>query len=169
MERILTPTEKGNIAELAIASKAVQLGIVVARPMVEGRRYDLIFDVDGRLLRAQCKWAVLIDGLVRVGVRTCRHSPTRGYISTTYTENEIDLIAAYCRELDKVYVLPIAEFAGQGSVHLRVMPTRNNQSTFVRWASDYELGAIAQLGERRAGSAKVEGSSPSGSTSPKAA
>ncbi len=37
-------------------------------------------------------------------------------------------------------------------------------------ASDYELpGAIAQLGERLAGSQKVAGSSPASSTPPKAA
>ncbi len=44
--------------------------------------------------------------------------------------------------------------------------------TKIHWARDFELGAtltqllgpIAQLGERRAGSAKVAGSSPAGST-----
>src|SRR5918998_2027150 len=41
----------------------------------------------------------------------------------------------------------------------------NNQEVAVKYAVPYELGAIAQLGERRAGSAKVEGSSPSSSIS----
>ena len=35
----------------------------------------------------------------------------------------------------------------------------------IHWAADFELGAIAQLGERRAGSAKAVGSSPTSSTS----
>ena len=169
MERAHTPTEKGNIAELMIAAKAVQARIAVARPVNEGLRYDLIFDTDDRLFRVQCKWASLCDGFVRVAIRTSRHSPVRGYLMTTYSTSEVDLIAAYCQERDTVYVLPIAEFAGRSVVHLRLKPTRNNQSTFVRWARDYELGAIAQLGERDAGSVEVEGSSPSGSTKPKAA
>src|SRR5512132_1285870 len=50
-------------------------------------------------------------------------------------------------------------------------PTRNNQRLGIHWAEDFEFGAtlgrdhgaIAQLGERRAGSAKVAGSSPAGS------
>jgi PD-(D/E)XK endonuclease len=38
---VLTPTMKGAIAETQIAAEAVRLGIVVLRPIVEGRRYDL--------------------------------------------------------------------------------------------------------------------------------
>jgi len=48
-------------------------------------------------------------------------------------------------------------------IHLRLGPTRNNQRLGVKMAAAYELGAIAQLGERSAGSRKVEGSSPSSS------
>ena len=56
---------------------------------------------------------------------------------------------------------------------LRLARTANNQQIGVNQARDYELerldfparGAIAQLGERLAGSQKVAGSSPAGSTS----
>ena len=147
----------------------MKLGIVVARPLIEGRRYDLIFDTGPTLLRVQCKWARLTRGAVEIRGGTCRHSPVRGYIRGTYDETEIDVIAAYCAELDTVYAVPIAKMAGRAVVHLRVAPARNNQSMLVNWARDYELGAIAQLGERCHGMAEVEGSSPSGSTSPKAA
>ena len=45
-----------------------------------------------------------------------------------------------------------------------VKPTRNHQVDRVNYAVEYELGAIAQLGERVAGSHEVGGSSPPGST-----
>jgi hypothetical protein len=46
-----------------------------------------------------------------------------------------------------------------------IKPAANRQELAIRYAEPYRLpGAIAQLGERRAGSAKVEGSSPSSST-----
>ena len=48
-------TLKGAIAEAAIMAAAVELGVVVLRPMIEGRRYDLVFDIDHRLFRVQCK------------------------------------------------------------------------------------------------------------------
>ncbi len=167
--RTLTPSEKGGIAELAIAAKATALGIPVLRPMTEGHRYDLAFDMGEQLLRVQCKWAALCDGFVRVSTRTSRHSPIRGYVTSTYAANEVDLVAGYCAELDRVYVLPANIFGGQTMVYLRLKPARNNQSRLVHWAAKYELGAIAQLGERSAGSRKAEGSSPSSSTPSKAA
>ena len=51
------PNHKGNVAEMAIAAAATKLGIDVSKPLVEHARYDLIFDIVGRLLRVQCKWA----------------------------------------------------------------------------------------------------------------
>jgi hypothetical protein len=52
---MLTTDQKGAIAEQAIALAAMELGIGVFRPLAP-ERYDLIFDLDGRLLRIQCKW-----------------------------------------------------------------------------------------------------------------
>jgi hypothetical protein len=167
--RTLTPSEKGGIAELAIAAKAAALGIQVLRPMTEGLRYDLAFDLGNGPVRVQCKWAALGDGIVRINTRTSRHSPVRGYVRTTYTAGEVDVVAGYCAELDRVYVLPPAVFDGQTMVSLRLEPTRNNQSRLVHWAAQYELGAIAQLGERLHGMQEVAGSSPASSTPPKAA
>ncbi len=159
---MLTPTDKGNIAEAKIAADAIELGFAVSRPLCEGRRYDLIFDVGTRLFRVQCKWAPRTGDVVRVNTRTSRHTP-RGYVAGTYTAGEIDLIAAYCPQLDRCYALPVAQVEGQTMVFLRLAPARNNQASGINWASQFELGAIAQLGERRAGSAKVAGSSPASS------
>jgi pyruvate/2-oxoglutarate/acetoin dehydrogenase E1 component len=89
---------KGAIAEAAIASAAIELGIQVLRPVVEGRRYDLVFDIGDRFLRVQCKWAPRERGIVVVHLTSCRHT-LRGYVRTTYTADEVDGIAVYCQEL----------------------------------------------------------------------
>ncbi len=160
----LSPSQKGAAAELAIAARAVELGAVVLRPMTEGVRYDLVFDIGGPLLRVQCKWAAVKNEVITIPTRTCRHTPRHGYRRTTYGRHEVDLIAAYCAELQQVYVLPIELAAGQTFFHLRLSPARNNQQRRVHWAVDYELGAIAQLGERLHGMQEVAGSSPASST-----
>ena len=165
--RALTPSEKGGIAELKIAAAAAELGIVVSRPMTEGGRYDLIFDTGRCLLRIQCKWAVRRGAVVVVAPRTNRTTPA-GYVSGTYSIEEIDAVAAYCQALDEVFVLPIEEIDGQSYVHLRLVPARNNQTMGVKWAAQYTLGAVAQLEERLAGSQKVRGSSPLSSTAEEA-
>jgi hypothetical protein len=165
----LTPTQKGSIAEAKITAAAVVADIVVARPLVEGRRYDLIFDTGSELLRVQCKWGQLADDVIRVRTSTCRHTPLNGYLRTTYTPEEIDAFAVYCAGLDECYYLPIDVVGRKSYIHLRLAPARNNQKIGVTMAADYVFGAVAPLGERRTGCAKVRGSSPLSSTGSKAA
>ena len=157
-------TLKGAIAEAAITAEAVKLGVVVLRPFPEGRRYDLVFDVEHNLYRVQCKWGKRKDGVIVVYTGTCRLT-TDGYVRTTYGRHEIDGIAVYCADTDECYFLPIEEVEGRSVVHLRLTPTANRQVIAIKYASEYTLhGAIAQLGERRHGMAEVVGSSPTSST-----
>ena len=159
----LSSSQKGGLAELKVAAEAADLGFGILRPATEGLRYDLVLDVGGTLLRVQVKWATLKGLVVSIPLRTSRHTPG-GYVRTQYSTAEIDGFAAYCRELDRCFFLPIAQFLGRTNVHLRLGPTRNGQLRGVKMADDYPLGAVAQLGERRAGSAKVRGSIPLSST-----
>jgi hypothetical protein len=160
----LTGNQKGAIAEAEICAAAIREGIGVYRPMAEHGRCDLVLESGGRLIRTQCKWGSLDDEVIKVWLKTSRHTPRNGYVQTTYCPNEIDAIAVYCPQLHECYLLPIALVAQRSSIHLRIGPSRNNQKLGLKWADHYRLGAIAQLGERRAGSAKAAGSSPASST-----
>src|SRR5215210_8447388 len=102
---------KGAIAETAIAAAAVEMGIFVLRPLVEGRRYDLLFDVDHRLYRVQCKWARRAGAVLIVNLESCRHTPL-GYVRTKYDRSEIDAVVAYSRELKRCYWLPTEVVGG---------------------------------------------------------
>ncbi|MDX6649605.1 MAG: hypothetical protein QOJ97_1556 [Solirubrobacteraceae bacterium] len=157
-----TPTEKGNIAEAKLAAAAIELGIGVCLPLGDGCRYDLIFDLHPQLVRVQCKWSSLNGDVIVVRLRTSRYTP-QGYVRTNYSASEIDAIGLYCPQLERCYLLPIAEFDGQSIAHLRLSRARNNQQEGVRMAAAYEFGAIAQLGERLSGTQKVAGSSPASS------
>jgi hypothetical protein len=158
----LSTNQKGAIAETAIAHAAVKLGIDVYRPVAEGGRFDLIFGLGPNLLRIQCKWATRHGDVVRVAIRTSRHTP-RGYVQTKYRHDEIDAVAAYCATLDQCFLLPVSLVGERNSIYLRLAPTRNKQRARLNWAADYQLGAIAQLGERVTGSHEVAGSSPASS------
>ena len=156
---VLTSDQKGNIAETAIVAAAVKLGIDVYRPVGEGGRYDMIFELGSNLVRVQCKWAPRHGDVVLLRCYSARRNRD-GLVRRLYKSGEIDAFAAYCPDVDLCYLLPFAELVGCTQIHLRLGPGRNNQSIGVRWAADYEfaaklvgLGAVAQLGERRAGSA----------------
>ena len=181
----LTPSQKGAAAEAAIAAAVVELGLTVLRPLCEGRRYDLVIDLEPELLRVQCKLAQHLGAVLSVRVSTSRYTP-QGYLTTSYTADEIDAIGVYSPELRRCFLIPIEHVSGRRVTHLRLDPSRNNQAERVKWARDYELaamigglrqrqveatatipqtrlGAIAQLGERVAGSDEVVGSSPTSS------
>ncbi len=89
-----------------------------------------------------------------------------GYVRTPYTPEEIDLVAVYCGDLDRCYLLPSRLACGRTTIFLRVSPPKNGQRACINLASDFELpGAVAQLEEHRHGMARVRGSSPLSSTS----
>jgi prevent-host-death family protein len=154
---------KGNVAEAVIAAEAIKLGIDVMKPLTEHARYDLIFDVAGRLLRVQCKWGRLRNDVVVVNLAGYRLTST-GSVRSVYTADEIDAVAVYCEDLDQCYLLPAQLVAGRRGMHLRIRPPKNGQRAAVNWAAEYELGAVAQLGERLSGTQEVTGSSPVSST-----
>jgi prevent-host-death family protein len=169
-ERVLTPDQKGSIAEVEIARAVIRLGLGVYKPLNDGERYDLILDLRPRLLRVQCKWAVHRRDVVVISCQSCRRA-AEGYRRRTYSAEEIDAIAAYCGATNACYLLLPDSFVGRPSVLLRVAPARNNQRAAINWADDFKFeatiarsGAVAQLGERQLGMLEVTGSSPVGST-----
>jgi hypothetical protein len=168
---MLTTNQKGVIAETEVMAAAVQAGIGVALPLND-ERYDLVLDLRPRLLRVQCKWGAHSGDIVSCRLYTSRRGRD-GLISRRYVAGELDAFAVYCGAIDMCYLLPAEDVIALRVVNLRLGPSRNNQLRGIRWARDYEFGAtlarlygpIAQLGERLAGSQKVGGSSPPGSTS----
>jgi hypothetical protein len=156
---MLSTDQKGSIAETAIVAAAAKHGIGVFKPLTDGERYDLIFDLRPRLVRVQCKWASRSGDVVVVRCRRCRRT-ARGQLHRGYSPDEVDAFAAYCGEIDRCFFLPIDLCSSRKQLHLRLSPARNSQVVGVNWADDFDftatlarLGAVAQLGERRAGSA----------------
>ena len=160
------PNLKGAIAEAKIAAAAIELGISVLRPLAEHGRYDLAFEIGDRILRVQCKWGALNPdrGVIAINLESSWHSPG-GYVHSSYTEDEIDLVAVYCGGNRRCYLLPSALVVRRRSIWLRVSPARNSQRACINLASDFEFtGAVAQLEERLHGMQEAGGSSPPSST-----
>jgi hypothetical protein len=132
----LTPSQKGAAAEAAVTAAAIELGLVVLRPLCEGRRYDLVIDLEPELMRVQCKWARRVGGGLSVNLTTSRLTPA-GYVRTVYTAAEVDAVAAYSAALGRCFLIPIEDVDGARAVYLRLSPTRNNQIQGVRWADEY--------------------------------
>ena len=109
----------------------------------------------GRLSKDRDVVSVKIGGSRRSAV---------GFVRSTYSAHEVDLLGVYCAELDQCFLVPIGAIAGKSEVSLRLTPPRNRQEACINLACDFDFaGAIAQLGERVNGIHEVAGSSPASS------
>ena len=141
------PNKKGAVAELAIQLAARRAGIGVYLPSVEHTRADMLFEIEDRLLRVQVKWGRLERrGEVLVVHLSGSRCTPRGYVRSTYSQTEIDLVGVYSGELDRCFLLPVGLCAGRHAVQLRLTPTRNNQRACINLADYFDFdGAVAQL------------------------
>ena len=163
---VLDGNRKGAIAEAEIYAAAVRLGIAVYLPATDHSRVDMVFMIDGRPLRIQCKWGSLSEdrAFIVVHTGTSRLTPA-GYVRTTYGPDEIDSIGVYCAAIDRCFLVPASVACGRMQIRLRMTPPRNRQRACINIADEFDFdGAVAQLGERRHGMAEVRGSSPLSST-----
>lgn len=85
---------KGEISETIAVKTFVQAGYAISEPRTNIRRYDFIVDIDGELVRCQCKTAREVDpGQYKVELRSKMWGPNTEY-SRVYTIEEIDAIIA---------------------------------------------------------------------------
>jgi hypothetical protein len=132
------PVDVGQRTEAAILSELVRRGYSVLLPFGVNQRYDLVLDLDGKFVRAQCKTGRLRNGVVFFSTKSVQ-SNTRRAVIRNY-DGDADVFLAYCPATARVYCVPVEE-APTTYMYLRVKPTRNGQKHRVRWASDYELPA----------------------------
>jgi PD-(D/E)XK endonuclease len=133
------PVDVGERSEAAIFAELVKRGHRVLIPYGNNQRYDLLIDVGGRFLRAQCKTGRLRDGVIRFNTVSTRVNTVRTFI-TPYDTDQIDLFLIYCPDTERVYALDVGE-AASGHGALRVDPAANGQAKRIRWAADHELPA----------------------------
>jgi hypothetical protein len=139
---VLTTNQKGLVAESAVMFECAKLGIGVARPLND-ERYDLILDLQGRLVRVQCKWASRHGDVVVVPLYANRRT-AEGLRRTYYTLDEVDAFAAYCPDTSACYFFPFAEIDVKQALSLRLAPTRNCQASGIRWARDFDFRATIE-------------------------
>ena len=131
----LDKKQKGNLTELQCISACYALGYSVSIPYGENSRYDFIADINGKLIRIQCKTSHEIDlGVIEFSCRSCR-SNTQSNLRRRYTVDEVDYFCTYWNNM--CYLVPINECSV--SKKLRFIPPKNNQKVGISYAKDYEL------------------------------
>ncbi len=69
---------KADLARLKVEMRALELGVVCSRPVIEGTRYDCILDTGTHLYRAQVKYGngipTAASGAVAISLTRVRHN-----------------------------------------------------------------------------------------------
>lgn len=139
--KMLGTKQKGDLTELQCITAFYELGYHVSVPYGENLRYDFIADINGELIKIQCKTCRAGDGVVKFAVRSTR-SNSKATFYRSYTVNDIDYFATFYN--DKCYLVPIEECAGMKLKILRFSPSKRNQIKNVNFAKDYELSVQIQ-------------------------
>jgi PD-(D/E)XK endonuclease len=132
------PVDVGHRTEGAILSELIRRGYNVLVPIGVNQRYDLVVDIEGQFLRAQCKTGRLVEGVVRFTTRSVRSNTRRSFIRGY--AGDADVFLVHCPKTDRVYSVPVEDAPGR-CMYLRVEPIMNRQGQGINWAADYELPA----------------------------
>jgi hypothetical protein len=134
---VATLKQKGDLAELMVATDLRRRGYKVAFPYGEDWDYDLIIERLGPLERVQVKHATSDGHTLVVLARSL--SLTNGKVRAVkhYTSATIDWLAVYDATSDCCYYVPATELKDRmWSLHLRLTPPARRRKN-VRMASDY--------------------------------
>lgn len=131
----------GDITEAAVCYELLRRGLKVLKPVGDNLRYDLALDIDGRLIRIQCKTASEVtNGAVRVHL--CSSYAHRGRGKKTYS-GDVELIIAFCHETQEIFALH-GNTLDQKLIHIRRQANPNGAPTKL-WHSAGEFGLDAAL------------------------
>ena len=135
---------KGNTTEMECMLEFMKLGYQVSIPFGEDSRYDFIGDVNGKLLRVQCKACSEIldddETIAAIKLKTVRQSVGNAKVNTRtkYTAEEIDYFATSYQ--GKCYLVPVTQCSNEKT--LRILPTKNGQTKGITWLKDCELSEV---------------------------
>ena len=133
----LLSQKKGIITELQVATYLLKNGYNVSQPFSQDSKYDLIVDVNGKLLRLQVKTArKTSETAITFNCRSTT-SNVRNCKNRRYSANDIDYFATYWG--NKAYLVPVTECSTQKSLHL-------SKTTRKDWCymEDYEARKVLE-------------------------
>lgn len=132
----------GDVSELRVAAKLMEMGLSVAAPFGDNDRYDLVVDTGECFERVQVKTARLQklrskERAAKVLEITCKYSGSGSSSYKAYSKKQIDCVIAYWPDEDRYFKLPV-EMCSGGSVKLRLNP---DEGAYYggRKAEDYEM------------------------------
>lgn len=111
---------RGDIAEQAAVLQALKHGWEVLKPIGDRLPYDLVFDVEGTLVKVQVKAAWFYEKVGNYVVDNRRTKTNRRLmVRDPYGSSDFQFGLVYLAELNLFYVFPVDVFISYGSeIHI---------------------------------------------------
>ena len=140
---------RGDIAEQAASLHALKRGWGVLKPVGDRMPYDLVFDVQGSLVKVQVKCAWFDEGRGNYVVDNRRTKTNRRImIRDAYEPSDFDFALVYIEDSDLFYVFPVDVFIGYASeIHMVQANKRQRRPNSAKYRDAWEL--ILQWAARR--------------------
>ena len=133
----------GDISEAVAITALLKGGANVLIPFGDCNRYDLVAEFEDKFYRIQVKTGWIEKGNIRASVSN--NTTEDGKTIRRSYKGQVDFFIIFCRETDKLYLLPI-EACSDSDIKLRLEKPKNNQKVGIKMASDYEFnGSVTQL------------------------
>ena len=128
---------KADLARLKVEMRALELGVVCSRPVIEGTRYDCILDTGSNLYRAQIKCGNGVTAYSSGAVAVSLRKEIRKDRNHPYYADEIDALLVYVPKIDRVCWFGPEVFNGKSALSIRIAPCKNNQTKGCLLAENY--------------------------------
>lgn len=132
---------KGDIAEQAAVLHALKRGWGVLTPFGDRLPYDLVFDVEGILIKIQVKYAWFDEPSGNYVVDNRRTKTNRRcMVREAYKRSDFDFALVHIEKLDLFYVFPVDVFICYGSeIHLVEAEKRQRKPRSAEYRDAWEL------------------------------
>lgn len=149
---------KGDIAEQAAIIHALKRGWGVLKPVGDHLPYDLVFDVEGTLVKIQVKYAWFDEPSGNYVVDNRRTKTNRRImVREAYQPSDFDFALVYVENLDLFYIFPVDVFIGYGSeIHLVEAEKRQRKPRSAQYRNAWELISRKSLSKEYCDCSPVE-------------
>ncbi len=132
---------KGDVAEQAAVLHALKRGWGVLKPVGDRLPYDLIFDVNGTLVKIQVKCAWFDKSRKNYVVDNRRTKTNRRImLRVAYAPSDFDFALVYIQDLDLFYIFPVDVFVSYASeIHMVEADKRQRKPQSAEYRDAWQL------------------------------
>ncbi len=130
--------DKGELVEQIVITEFMKLGIPVSKPIGDNQPYDIIIDLNGKLLKIQVRtcWRGENMNSLKIPFMNSRMNAKIAYKTTS--KDKIDYYVAYSFDTGKCYLINVTETDNTNCIYLQLNEKCKNGGK-LNYAKNFEL------------------------------